>query len=334
MALSRRLGMAALVVALGAWLAASARAVDPKYLPGDTEIIISINFKQMRESEIAKQYKEILEQARGALEGQLQTIPAAKYLEKAGFDPINDVHAITVASNGSKEVENGFLVIEGKFNLEKINAALQELERESGDVLKISKIGATKVYELTPPQGNLKIYAAFVNNSTLVVCPTEAGLKGALSGNNNRGMKETIKALLKTTSSKQSISFLATGNALSKLTENAPIPNGEVVAGALQNLDGISIAITLAKDIQFQLGINAKDEETAKDLAQKANVALLFVKTLATQKAKENEELQPLVEITKTLRVSNDGANMVLRADVSVENLEKLIKVLPKNFNR
>jgi hypothetical protein len=42
----------------------------------------------------------------------------------------------------------------------------------------------------------------------------------------------------------------------------------------------------------------------------------------------------PLVDVAKTLRITSEGNNVVLRGDITLENLEKLIKLLPNNFNR
>ena len=333
MTVSRRMWLAGLALTLAACVASQARAVDPKLLPGDTEVVFSLNLKQILGSDIAKQYKDIIDMARGAIEGQIQNNPAAKYLEKTGFDVLRDLHSVTVASNGSKDVDAIFLVVEGKFNAEKIHAVAEEIAGENGEVLKISKIGSTKVYEIKPA-GEKRIYAALINEKTLVTAPSEDALKDAISGTARKPMKANFKSLLKTTSSKQSFSFAATGSALGKLIADAPIPNVDAAAGMLQGVDGISMAITIGKDIQFQLGINAADEETAKKTVGMGNFALLSVRTMAATKAKEDPNLQPLVDITKTLRITSEGNNILLRGDISLENLEKLIKVLPKNFNR
>ncbi len=333
MTVSRRMWLAGLVLTLATCVASQARAVDPKILPGDTELVVSFNLKQMLSSDIAKQYKDIIEQARGAIEGQIQNNPAAKYLEKTGFDLLRDLHSVTVASNGSKDVDAVFLVIEGKFNAEKINAVAEEIAGENAEVLKISKIGSTKVYEITPA-GEKRVYAALINETTLVAAPSMDALKDAISGTPRKAMKANFKSLLKTTSNKQSFSFAATGSALGKLIADAPIPNVDAAAGMLQGVDGISMAVTIGKDIQIQLGVNAADEETAKKTVAAGNFGLLTVRTLAAQKAKEDPNLQPLVDIAKTLRITSEGNNVLLRGDISLENLEKLIKVLPKGFNR
>jgi len=325
--------LAGLVLTLAACVASQARAIDPKYLPGDTELVVTVNIKQMLDSPAAKQYKDIVEMARGALEGKIQANPAAKYLEKAGFDLLRDLHGVTVASNGSKEIDAIFLVIEGNFDADKVSAAAEDAAGQFPEALKISKIGGKKVYEITPA-GEKRIYACLINDKALVVSPTEEALKDAISGSARKGMKENFKSLLMTTSNKQSFSFTATGTALAKLIENAPIPNADAATGMLQQLDGITAAVTLAKDIQFQFGVNAKDADTAKKAADGGNFGLIMIRTMAQQKAKEDEKWQPLVDIAKTLRITSDGNNVLLRGEVTLENLEKLSKNLPKNFSR
>ncbi|MCI0682685.1 MAG: hypothetical protein L0Y71_11320 [Gemmataceae bacterium] len=326
--------MALTLVALTlvALAASPARAVDPKLLPGDTELLLSLNVKQILDSPLAKQYKELIDQARGALEGQIQNNPAAKYLDKAGLDLFRDVHSVAAASNGSKEQEAIFIVVDGTFNPAKIVATAQEIARDNAEVLKVTKLGNVDVFEITPP-GDKRMYAALINDKTLVACATHAALKDAVNGS-ARKMKEGFKSLLKTTSAKQSFSFVATGSALAKLIQDAPVPNAEMAVAMFQDLDGLSIAITLNKDIQFQIGMNCKDEETTKKAVAMGNFGLLTVRTLAAQKAKEKAELQPLVDVAKTLRITSEGNNVVLRGDISLENLEKLIKVIPNNFNR
>src|SRR5262245_58705172 len=115
--------------------------------------------------------------------------------------------------------------------------------------------------------------------------------------------------------------------------EGANVPNAEMVAGKLQQVDGITAAVTLTKDIQFQLGINAKDQKAAKEAADGGNFVLLMARTMVQQKAKEDERLLPLVDVAKTLRITSDGNNVLLRGEITLENLEKISKNIP-NLNR
>src|ERR1700736_5910170 len=107
----RRLGTASLVAALLPVLTAS--AADPKYLPKDTEIVFTINVKQILASDLVKTNKDAVDQAKTMLENQAGDNPAMKYLTDAGFNVFRDLHSITVASNGSKEPTA--IIVKGTF---------------------------------------------------------------------------------------------------------------------------------------------------------------------------------------------------------------------------
>src|SRR5207253_1867813 len=143
-------------------------------------------------------------------------------------------------------------------------------------------------------------------------------------------LKKEFAALLDTVNDKQSINFVGTGAALAKLIENLPVPNGDAAAGALQNIDGISGAITIKKEVQFQLGVNAKDEAGAKKMAQDGTGMLLGVQFLVAQQAKQDAKFAPVVDIVKTLRITNQGSNVILRGTVSLDVIEKLMKNIPQ----
>ncbi len=327
----RRVWLAALVLAMSALLGSSAlRAADPKLFPKDTEVVLTFNLKQILDSELVKAQKDAVNQAKAMFENLAGDNPASKYLKDAGFDLFRDLHSITVAGPGKKDFKSGLIVIEGKFNVEKINAAAADAAKDNAAALKITKSGSQTIYEITPPNEK-QVYATFFNDSTLIAAPTKDILNGALGRANGSVKKSALKkefaTLLETTNKKQSLSFAATGPALAKMLENAP--NGEVAAQLIQNIDGLAGALTIAKDIQFQLAVNASDEATAKDLAQKGRAALGLLQTLVSVKAKEDEKLLPVVDIVKTLRITNQGSNLVFRGEASLEAIEKLIKNFP-----
>jgi hypothetical protein len=310
-------------------------AVEAKYLPSDTEIVISVNIKQMLQSEVAKNYRDAIDQAKAFIENHIQNNPAAKYLEQAGFDVFRDLHAVTVASNGGKDLDSGIIIIQGDFNPDKIHAAAEDIARDNAGALRIIRIGGKKAWEITPP-GDKRVYA-LLNDKMLVACGAEETLKETIqrsSGAARVGLKPGVGSLLKTTSDKQSFSFVATGAALQRLVEEARVPNADAAVGMLGALEGLSAAVTLTRDVQFQLGMNTKDEETAKKAAAAANGGLFMVRTLAQQKAKEDANLEPLVDISKSLRITSKGNNILLRGEITTENLERLLKNLPNRFER
>ena len=86
--------------------------------------------------------------------------------------------------------------------------------------------------------------------------------------------------------------------------------NEVALAAMLPRLDGYSLA-------------------TAKDFAQKANAGLNIVRFLVAQKAQQDERLLPVADAVKTLRATSEGSTLILRAEMSVDNIQKLMQ----NFN-
>jgi hypothetical protein len=308
----------------------AARAMDPKYLPNDTEIVFTINLKQILDSELLKMNKEAVEQGKAHLENQAGDNPLLKYLKSAGFDIFRDLQSITVANNGGKEPTA--IIIEGTFDPTKFKATAEEAARTNPDALKISKAAGQTIYEISPP-GDKKAFATLIGGKVLYAAMSREELAEAvarLAGTKTSSLKKDYAALLDTINSKQSVSFVATGAALSKLAQGAPIPNGEAAAAVLQSIDGLSGAITVGKEVEFQIGVNAKDEGTAKKMAQDGNGMLLGVQFLVGQQATKDERLAPLVDIAKTLRLTNQGSNVLLRGTVSLDVIQKLMKNVPQ----
>lgn len=313
-----------------------ARAADPKYLPGDTELIVTINFKQIMDSALVQKQKDALDQAKALLENAIQgQDEAQRYLKNAGFDIFRDLISVTIGMPPGKDPENGFIIIEGDFNPAKFNSAAEDAARDHPGILKVTSEGNQKIYEVSAPNGK-QVFISLAQKKNLLIASGRDNLLQAIArgeGTSSKGgLKGNVKRLTQATNAKQSFSFVATGNLLSKaLEENRKIPNAEAVAPLLQAIDGLSGAVTVGKDIQFQLGIGTSDTEKAQQLAQGANLGLFTVRTIIANKAKEDEKFAPLVDVAKTMRITTQGSNIVFRADVSAEVLEKLIKNFKQN---
>jgi len=154
-----------------------------------------------------------------------------------------------------------------------------------------------------------------------------ARLDGAKGGTD---LPKEFKTLLETTNDKQSFSVVATGPALARLLKNAPVPNVEAAAESLQAVEGLSLAITITRDITFQLGVNAKDKEAAEEMAKASNGLLILAKSMVNKKAKEDAKLAPVSDVVKTIRVVSQGTNLTIRGEITFENLGKLLKNLPQ----
>ena len=326
-----RAGFVAMVAALA--IMSSAHAADSKLLPDDTEIVFSINVQQILGSELVKANKEVMDQLKFALVNDAGDDAAdvfKKYLKTSGFDIFHDLHSVTVAGNGGKEPT--VFIVRGRFDADKLAATAAQAAKDNSGTIKVTKSGDRNVYEFAANSGN-KAFASVVDGKVLVVTSSAAGLSDALerlAGTKKANLKKEFAVLLDTVNDQQSLNFVATGTALAKAAQNEQVPNGQAAAMALQNIDGLSGALTVTKEVQFQIGINARDEAGAKKMAQDGTGMLLGAQFLMAQQAKKDDKLAPLIDIVKTLRITTQGSNVLLRGNVSFDVVEKLMK----NFNQ
>lgn len=310
------------------------QAQQTNLLPPDTELVITINLGQILKSDVVKASKAIIDIAKGKIDEQLDEKGLAKYLKKADFDVFRDLHTITVSVPAERNPEEGFIVIEGSFDAEKIEAAFTEASKDAGGGLKVIMIGSTKAFEVAP-KGEKAMYVGVLNKKTLIACSTKKDFTDAVARSGGKGAgkfkSETVTNLLQTVSNKQSISFVATSKVLSKLADNAPegAPQAKMAVEAIKQMDGFSAAITIQKDINVQVGLNMKDADTANKTAAGINFAIALFKGKVDDKAKQDEKAKVLADVMNTLKASSTGPNIVIRAQLTFENLGKLLQNLP-----
>src|SRR5690348_15351621 len=107
-----------LCVAVIAVVAAPVHAAElDKFLPDDTQVVASINVRQILDSGLAKKY-EIAKEFEKAL-GQNEE--ATKVLKGLGLDPLKDITRITIAHTGKQDDKQVLACIHGSFDLAKIH---------------------------------------------------------------------------------------------------------------------------------------------------------------------------------------------------------------------
>src|SRR5438132_9933177 len=128
-----RTWLVALILGLAA--VSTAGALEPKYLPNDSEMVFTVNLRQILDSDLFKTNKDAVAQGKAALENQAGDNPVMKYLKNAGFDIFRDLQSITVANNGGKDPTA--IIIEGAFNPAKFKATAEQAAKENPATLKI-----------------------------------------------------------------------------------------------------------------------------------------------------------------------------------------------------
>jgi len=328
-----RRSLIAAVCTLGLLVAsATAQAQNTKLLPNDTEMIVALNLGQILKSDVLKKNELIVNLIKGQIEDQLDSQGVSKWLKQADFDLFRDLTSVTVAVPGGKrEPGDSFILLEGKFDSDKIETAAKEASKDAGDAFEVFKIGATKVFKIAP-QDQKTVYASVLDKKTMVISASKEDVTeaiGRLSSGKKAAFKaDVIKSLLETVNSKQSINVVATSGMMTKIAENAP-QGGDKAKDALETIDGLSVAITIDKDIDFQLGVNAKTKETASQYATLGNLGLKGAEAKLKDLAKKDERFGPAVDVLKTVRINAQGSNLVVRGQISIDALTEILKNLP-----
>src|SRR5579872_3542752 len=206
-----------------------AGALDP-YLPDDTEVLVTINVRQILDSEVVK--KNLLEAAREGLKGldQVQTV-----LTDLGFDPFKDLDKVLIAGPGGGDEDRGLVIVRGRFDLAKFKKRGAEAARDNSDIVTIHKVadgqgGQFLIYEVkTPVQDQEKqLFVALASREVALASFGKDYVVDALKKNAGKakaGVKLKSKefaTLLARMDGKQSVSFAAVGKALTKGSADLP----------------------------------------------------------------------------------------------------------------
>jgi hypothetical protein len=303
---------------------ATAAEVD-KYLPADTEVLVTINIRQILGSALIK--KIGVDHLR---EGLKQQEEVSAILKELGLDPFKDIDKILAAGPASSEQDKGLFIAHGRFDVAKFKARAEKAAKENKDVFKIVKLkdgqgGEYTVYQfpVPNPQGqDVTMFASFAGKTTLLAAASKDYLIDALKVKDDTKVNLKSKAfqeLLGKVDDQQSLSIVAAGENLAKAAADAPGPIKEV----LEKITAVAGGVTLSDGIKVEFASSTKKAEDAKELKEKLNdgvntaVALL---ALANQK-----ELAPVLEFLKSIKATSKDKLLTIKGEVSAETLNKLI---------
>lgn len=305
--------------------AAPARAAElDKYLPEDTEMVVSVNVRQILDSEFYK--KNVGDAARDALNGVEQ---APEILKDLGFDPFKDLDRVIVAAPGGAEQDRGLLIAHGRFDLDKFRAKAESASKDDPDILKIHKIsdgadGKFLVYEVKVNDQAPTVFVALADATTLLASPGKDYVVDAMrkaSSKEAPALKnKQMQAILGRMNDKQSASLAVVGSALS---EGVP----QEVKDLFEKIDAIGGGVTLDDDIKIEASASAKSVDDAKDvgddLKSYLNQARLLLSALAFTK---NAKVDVLIDLVNSVKISVKDKTVVVKATVSADAIGDALK--------
>jgi hypothetical protein len=322
----RVLGKVALRLALALTLAAAplrAAEID-KYLPEDTEVLSVLNVKQLLDSPLVKKYG--LEQLKEALKGLDEVNTVLKDLD---FDPFKDLDRILMAGpgGGPGAEDRGLIIVHGRFDLDKFRAKGEEAAKDNGEVLKIHKVpdgqgGKFLLYEVSigDAVNNMPLFVALASPKTLLASFGKDYVIDALKRKDKPVLKDKdFQGMLEKMDPRATWAMAMVRGAWAK----AEFP--DVVKEALDNLEAIGGSLALGEDFNLELAGNAKNAKAARDVSEKINSGLTTGLGLLALLAGQQKELNPLLDVVKSIRVSARGKTVLVKLSISGDMIEKAL---------
>jgi hypothetical protein len=308
-------------------LTAPGRAAEvDKLLPNDTEVVFSVNVRQILDSPLGK--KLPLDQAKEALKAQDD---AHQVLKELGFDPFTDLDSITAAVSSGGDTDKGLLIVRGKFDLEKFRAKAEAVAKDMPDTLKIQKKpngsgGTTTVYEVNNVvPGSQTMYVALLNKNTLVA---SAGIDYVLdAADKDAGRKKTalknkeVQALLGRVDTTQSIWAVVLGSTL----EDSPLGKGGDTKDIVEKVQDVFAGVAIDKDIVATLTVTAKKADDAKKIEEALNDGLDQARGFLAILANSQKEAKPLLNLLRNIKPTVKDKTVTIEIKVAGEMIEKAI---------
>ena len=325
MLLQRRAWLYGLGLVLGVALTTTpARAGElDKFLPDDTEVVLTVNVKQIVGSPLFKKYGQ------DAVKQYLKdTDEVNSVLQDLGFDPLKDADTITIAGPGSDESDKGLIIVHGRFDRDQFKKKGEDAAKANGEHLKIHKRESGPViYEVTQDNLPSSMFVAVVDKSTILASFGKDYVVDALKKIDAKQAtvkNKEIKALLERMDGKQSLSLMLLGSAVAKSKDVGQVIPPEV----LNNLDALGAGVTLDDDIKLEVGIVAKTADSAKDIRDKIDGGLNQALTTLSGLAQVEKNLQPAVDVVKSVKTTQKDKAVTIKGEITAEQLEKLVKAL------
>lgn len=296
----------ALVLMVGA-LPARAADID-KYLPDDTEAVLTVNFKQLTQAGLVKPRLGLLTFA----------IMSSSTLQKAmtdvGFDPLKDLTTITVAIPGGKAPEDGLILVEGTFHPEKIDAKANELAKTMKDNVKVLKSGNYTLYQAEPRGGRgiilaQPIFSCIVDKNLVAFSASKDSLVELLdkkAGKKQTKLKKEVATLLGQVDRKQSITLVALTRKL----------GDQAVQGLMSKVKNLTGGITIGDDLKADFVIAAKNAGDAKAVAEAIQDSMKLA----------SSEIAGASDVLDQFKVQVVGSNVRIQGRLTEEIVEKAIK--------
>jgi hypothetical protein len=301
--------------------AAPAQAAElDKFLPDDTEVVASINIRQLLDSGLAKKFDVAKEVEKGIKENK----EAGDVLKMLGLDPLKDVSRLTLATPGKSDEKRVLIAVHGSFDLAKIHDTADNIIKDKPEALSVSKEGNLRLYEVKP-KGDQSVYVCLLNKDVLVASPVKAYVVDAIaksSGKREAKFSKGLQQLVAKQDQKQSFWFAALATADLK-EQLAKSPQTKAIA---DKLESFSAGVTVTNDIKLNINIQTSEEAAAKDIKQKLEgakaIGIVFIGSIEDPGIKEYVPI--ITDVLNAFQFSQDKGRAIVELTIPATMIDKI----------
>lgn len=296
------------------YLAGAARAADAdKLTPSDAELVVSVNVRQLLDSELFKKY------GKNEAVKSLKDDKTQKLLSAVGLDPLKDVENVLITAAGSSSPKV-LIVAHGKFDVDKIKVAAKNYAETKPDELKITTEDGLTIYEGKNADSKQSIFAHFVEDGKTLLASTDKAYLTQVIKSPSAGPSKQMQAALSKVGGKESVWIAAviSDDMKKQIGSN---PQTKDLADKLEAVTG---SINIATDVQTSLVIHTTDAKAATAVKKMLNQ----IKGALALFAPSNEQAGPIIgEVLDNLKISTEQNSVKVSLKVTEEEIEKATKL-------
>lgn len=312
----KRMTRALLAVAAGL-VAGQARAADvDALLPAESEQVVSINVRQILDSDLIKKYA--LGQLKQALEGN----EAQKTLKELGLDPLKDVDRITGGLWG-EDAQNikGLFVVRGKFDPAKLFEAAKAAAQKDGDKVSIVKDGDVTLVKVAVQNRPDPVYLSVADEKTVLVGTDKKLVTDAMKAGTSAkpAIKKDLAELVRQADDKASLYVVGVSNGkVGDIPPNPLFDDPEKLKKQLETLKTTTMTLKVTTDIALEVVMGMKDADAADAFGATIDELLNKVKVFIPLIAMQNANLKPVTnDLTKSLKSTVKDKTVVISAKLT-----------------
>jgi hypothetical protein len=315
------------VLLLGLGVPASSAATPDKLLPAETDTVVSINLRQIIDSDVIKKYA--LEQIKQAIEGQ----EAKALLNDLGLDPLKDIDRMVVATiDTSRENTKFLLIVHGSFDPDKLFKTAEAQSKKDSDRFAMVRDGNIVMFKYQPETGDPPLYGTVVNANTVIAASEKKLIADALAAEKNgpAKLKPELTALLKKMDDKASMYAVSL---VKGKFDDVQVPGGgnlpidlSGIQKVLPSAETIAMTLKISVDVNLEVTFGMKDDEAATDMQNTVEELLKQLKPLAALAGAADERAKPLADILATVKTTAKNKDVIISGKIAGAAIAQMIR--------